>query len=140
MSNSYEKIKSMCNNLNISEGKLSDEYLFTINAVDLFFYKRNIGEIDIKSGFVDGPNDGGIDFIYSNTDKMYLIQGKSTSNLSFEDIKNALHKMVKTIIDFEEKKYDKYSQILKAAYLNAYDDLSEDKNIELVLFTNTSIK
>lgn len=74
MSNSYEKIKSMCNNLNISEGKLSDEYLFTINAVDLFFYKRNIVEIDIKSGFVDGPNDGGIDFIYSNTDKMYLFK------------------------------------------------------------------
>lgn len=34
-------------------------------------------------------------------------------------------------------KYDSYSEKLKSTYLNAYDDLSENKNITLVLFTKT---
>ena len=36
------KILEMCKNLNFPQGKLSDEYLFTIQAVDLFYYKKNI--------------------------------------------------------------------------------------------------
>ena len=60
------KILEMCKNLNFPQGKLSDEYLFTIKAVDLFYYKKNIGQIDIKMGFTDGSNDGGIDFVYSD--------------------------------------------------------------------------
>lgn len=38
--------------------------------VDLFYYK---GKIDIKTGFTDGANDGGIDFIYTDNDTLYLI-------------------------------------------------------------------
>lgn len=125
--------------MNIAHGKLADEFIFTISVVDMFYYKRNIGEIDIKSGFVDGPNDGGIDFIFSDTETLYLIQGKSTDFLSIEDIKNAFRKMEETICNFEDKKYDQYSKALKSAFLNAWDDLNDDKNIELVLFTNTVI-
>lgn len=35
------KILEMCKNLNFPQGKLSDEYLFTIKAVDFFTTKRN---------------------------------------------------------------------------------------------------
>ena len=59
-----KKILEMCRELNYSEGKLTDEYLFTLDAVDLFYYKKNIGQIDIKTSFTDGPNDGGIDYIF----------------------------------------------------------------------------
>lgn len=135
----FKKISEMCKNLNFPKGKLSDEYLFTLYAVDLFYYKKNMGQIDIKTGFTDGPNDGGIDFIYTDNETMYLIQGKSSKNLSLEDIKNVFLKMSETIINFDEKNYDKYSQILKTAYINAYDDLNADKNVEFVLFTNTTI-
>lgn len=133
------KILEMCKNLNFPQGKLSDEYLFTIKAVDLFYYKKNIGQIDIKTGFTDGSNDGGIDFVYSDYETMYLIQGKSSEKLTLEDIKNVFFKMIETIKDFDEKNHEDYSQILKSAYINAYDDLSDDKNIELVLFTNTIV-
>lgn len=132
-----KKIKLLCDEINIPQGKQSDEYLFTIEMVDTFFYKSNIGAVDIKSGFTDGSNDGGIDFIYSDNDTMYLIQGKSTSNLSFEEVKNAFYKIDETITNFQNKKYNNYSKKLKSAYLNAYDYLDENKNIELVLFTNT---
>ena len=69
------KIQVMCESLNYAEGKLSDEFLFTIHMADLFYYKNNIGVMDIKAGFVDGRSDGGIDFIFANQETMYLLQG-----------------------------------------------------------------
>ena len=87
-----DNIRSMCKDIGISEGRTSDEYLFTLQAVDLFFYHGNIGKIDIKTGFVDGTRDGGIDFIYSDSDTLYLIQGKSSDSLSLEDIKTFITK------------------------------------------------
>lgn len=95
--------------------------------------------MDIKSGFTDGPNDGGIDFVYTDGETLYLIQGKSSDSLSTEDIKNVFRKMAETVLNFEDKKYGQYSSMLKSAYLNAYDDLNDDKNIEFVLFTHTTV-
>lgn len=135
-----KKIRTMCDELNIAEGRKTDEYLFTIEAVNLFYYRDNIGTVDLKEGFTDGANDGGIDFIYSDSDTMYLIQGKSTNKLSNEDIKNLFYKISDTISDFQERKYSNYSKKLKAAYLNAYDNLNDNKNIELVLVTNTILE
>lgn len=133
------KVRLLCEELNIADGKKTNEYLFTIDAVDLFYYKGNIGAVDIKSGFTDGANDGGIDYIYSNSDAMYLVQGKSTNSLSLEDIKNVFYKMCETVQNFHDKKYSNYSKVLKASFLNSYDDLDDNKNIEMVLFTNTKI-
>ncbi len=135
----YTKIRSICENCGIAKGKQSDEYLFTIYAVDLFYYKNNIGQVDIKTGFTDGANDGGIDFVYTDGDTLSLIQGKSTESLSNEEIENLFTKMAKTVSKFEDKNTGEYSAVLKAAYQNAYDDLSDEKNIELVLFTNTEL-
>ena len=86
MEEKYDKIRGLCKNIQLTKGKLSDEYLFTLDAVDTFFYKNNIGAMDIRGGFTDGSNDGGIDFIYSDGETMFLVQGKSTTNLSIEDI------------------------------------------------------
>ena len=59
MEEKYEKIRGLCKNIQFTKGKLSDEYLFTLDAVDTFFYKNNIGAMDIREGFTDGNNDGG---------------------------------------------------------------------------------
>ena len=134
--NNLEEIKGMCEKIGISEGRTSEEYLFTIQATDLFYFEGNIGKIDIKNGFTDGPYDGGIDFVFCDGDTMYLIQGKSSASLSANDIKNVFRKMIETVNNFSEKRYDSYSRELKSAYLNAYDALVNE-NIELVLFTNT---
>ena len=105
--------------------------------VDYFYYNKNIGEQDIRENFVDGSADGGIDYIFNKDDVMYLVQGKTSEGLSYEDIRNIFFKMNTTINNFEKMKYDSYSEKLKSTYLNAYDDLSENKNITLVLFTKT---
>ena len=137
MNEKLEKIRTLCKEVGFPEGKLTDEFLFTIDVVDLFYYKRNIGQVDIKNGFTDGSNDGGIDFIYSDGTTMYLIQGKSSGNLKIEDIKGVFYKMAETVSNFDNWKYDKYSKSLQTAFKNKYDDLDDDKNIELVLFTKT---
>ena len=134
-----EKILSLCQDLNLAEGKQTDEYLFTLEMVDLFYYKGNIGKIDIKTGFTDGTGDGGIDFIYTDDEVMYLIQGKSSENLTIEDISNVFYKIKNTVENFENESYAQYSKKLKSIYKNAYDGLDNDKNIEFVLFTNTKL-
>lgn len=75
MSAERDKIVSILTSLHYPAGKKTEEYTFTLEAVDMFYYKRNIGAADIKLGFVDGAKDGGIDYIYSDEETLYLIQG-----------------------------------------------------------------
>ncbi|MDD6712226.1 MAG: AIPR family protein [Sharpea porci] len=138
MTTERNKIVSILTSLHYPNGKKTEEFTFTLEAVDMFYYKRNIGAADIKLGFVDGSRDGGVDYIYSNEETLYLIQGKSSSTLTVEDVENALNKMAKTFTKFKDRKYDEFNESVKNALSNAYDDLTDDKNVELVLFTKTS--
>ena len=137
MSVERDKIVSILTSLHFPAGKKTEEYTFTLEAVDMFYYKSNIGAADIKLGFVDGSKDGGIDYIYSDDETLYLIQGKSSTGLSIEDVDNALSKMANTFTKFKDRKLDELNDAIKTALANAYDDLTEEKNVELVLFTNT---
>lgn len=139
MEQKKEKIMNLCKDLSLAEGKQTEEYLFTLEMVDLFYYKGNIGKIDIKTGFTDGTGDGGIDFIYTDDEVMYLIQGKTSEDLTIEDISNVFYKMKNTVENFESGEYSQYSKKLKSVYKNVYDSLDDNKNIELVLFTNTKL-
>ena len=139
MEQKNEKIMNLCKDLSLAEGKQTEEYLFTLEMVDLFYYKGNIGKIDIKTGFTDGTGDGGIDFIYTDDEVMYLIQGKTSEDLTIEDISNVFYKMKNTVENFEGGEYSQYSKKLKSVYKNVYDSLDDNKNIELVLFTNTKL-
>lgn len=139
MEQKNEKIMNLCKDLSLAEGKQTEEYLFTLEMVDLFYYKGNIGKIDIKTGFTDGTGDGGIDFIYTDDEVMYLIQGKTSEDLTIEDISNVFYKMKNTVENFESGEYSQYSKKLKSVYKNVYDSLDDNKNIELVLFTNTKL-
>ena len=135
--NNYDYLKPLCKAAGLPDGKITDEYLFTLDAVNTFFYKKDIGQSTIRSQFVDGANDGGIDYIYTADETMYLIQGKSSESLSFNDVCDVFNKIDRTVKKFEEKDTEDFSQKLQSAYQNAYDELSNETNIELVLFTNT---
>lgn len=132
-----EKIKKRCQNLGISYSD-SDEYMFTINCVDYFYYQKNIGDVDINDGFVDGSNDGGIDFIYTDDEKIYLIQGKSTNSLDINAIRDLLYKIKVTITDLNNKNFGKLNARLITSYYDIYDRL-DNPEICIVLFTNTII-
>ena len=137
MNNNLEKIRSLCKTDDFT-GNSSDEYLFTINCVDYFFYGKNIGQVDIMDGFTDGAGDGGIDFIYEDGTKLYLIQGKSSSDLTYNDIRDLFCKINETVNNFKVGKIDDYSSKLKEKYMNTLGKLT-NPDLEYVLFTNTNV-
>ena len=137
MNENLKKIKDLCKNMRFT-GNTTDEYMFTLNCVDYFFFSKNIGEVDIRDGFTDGAGDGGIDFIYDDGEKMYLIQGKSQSDLTYNDIRDLFMKILETVNNFKSGDTDDYNTNLKSIYKNTIDKL-DDPEIEFVLFTNTEI-
>jgi len=134
---SLNKYKAMSNSAGISEGKLTEEFMFTIEVADIFLFENNIGCTDIVDGFVDGRSDGGIDFIFSNGEIVTLMQGKSTKNLSYEEAIAVFDKIIRTIEDFDNNEYGKYSKKLVSSYLNALDSVDDYNTIEIILCTNT---
>ena len=131
-------IKPIAEQVISAKGKLTYEYLFTIKAASILFYKNSISSSDIKSNFTDGTNDGGIDFIYTDSSTMYLIQGKSTDKLTSKDILAEVTTIKKTIKDFDDDREGRYSTQLIQTYRNSYDLLDDNKNIEIVIVTNTT--
>jgi hypothetical protein len=130
-------IKPIAEQVICSKGKLTYEYLFTIKAASILFYKNSISSSDIKSNFTDGTSDGGIDFIYTDSSTMYLIQGKSTDKLTSKDILAEVTTIKKTIKDFDDDREGRYSTQLIQTYRNSYDLLDDNKNIEINIVTNT---
>lgn len=139
MKKRIKTIRTICENLDIPDGKLTDEYLFTLVGMDYFFFNGNIGAKDIQDGFVDGANDGGIDFIHSSDETLFLIQGKSQSTMSGEELQNVFDKMYRTVKAFDDGKYDSFNKTLKSVYLNSRDNLPDNANTSFVLFTNAII-
>lgn len=137
MEENLQKIKKMCEGYDFT-GNTTDEYLFTINCVDYFFFEKNIGQIDIRDGFTDGAGDGGIDFIYDDGIKLFLIQGKSQNNLDYDKIRDLFYKMLETANNFLSGNTDNYNSKLKSIFKNRLDYL-DNPEIEFVLFTNTDI-
>ena len=133
------KYVALCKSAKIAEGKLNTEFLFTVECADYFYFNKNIGENDIRDGFVDGSGDGGIDFIFAGDDELYLLQGKSSENISINDIKAIINKVIITIEKIEKNQTKSLSQRLVSNYINAYDSLPEDKKINIVLFTNATL-
>ncbi len=134
-----KKIKALTSNIDFS-GNNTDEYLFTINCVDYFYFGGNIGKVDIIDGFTDGANDGGIDFIYTDSENViHLIQGKSQKDLTYDDIRDLFYKIREAVLNFKKGEIDQYNKKLKDIFQNALDN-GDNPDIELVLFTNTMIE
>ena len=108
-----DEIYKLAQKAGVTKGKLNEEFLFTVQVVNLFYYNNNIGENDIRECFVDGSNDGGIDYIYTKDDGMHLIQGKSSENLTYDEIRNLFYKMHETVNNFEKNNYSNYSDSYK---------------------------
>lgn len=103
------------------------KYCFGVNYID------QIGQV------TDGPNDGGIDFLYYDEEdaKVVICQSKYTGTLSFEDVVSELNKMYSTVQNFKKSNTGIYNETLKAALQNAIDRLPEENpdNFEYNIFT-----
>ncbi len=136
MNENLEKLKMLCDKINYT-GNTSSEFLFTASCVDYFYFFKNMGINDVSDGLVDGANDGGIDFIYTDSDKIYLIQGKSSNSMSYNDVRDALFKIAETFENLVSKRYLNYSDRLTRAFVNNYEMFRNEPNVEFVLFTKS---
>lgn len=109
----------------------------------LLKYRFDVNYADQIGLVTDGPNDGGIDFLYYDEEdaKVVLCQSKYTAELSFEDMIAELNKMQSTVQNFRRANTGIYNEILKQALQNAIDRLPEDNtdNFEYYIFTTASI-
>lgn len=134
------EIESQLQNIRNDLGSynLSDDKLFSHLILSVFYNQPITDQI-----ITDGPNDGGIDFIYYSDEdnKLVLGQSKYTSSLTRNEIVDELNKMYNTVNNFKKSITGGYNENLKRELQNALDQLPDDQsgNIEYNIFTKADI-
>lgn len=100
----------------------------------------------LKVFLLDGTSDGGIDFVHivfdsSGQCSLILSQSKNHDQLNNTyDINTDINKMIRTIIDFQNKNDTIYSKKLKEILKNKLDEVEDlSPEINLVIFHNAII-
>lgn len=140
------ELRSIKKELEKSNKKVTDENAFEYLAMQFFCYKINNIEpklYDIESSITNGPNDGGIDFVYYDDEesKVVLGQCKYTENMKLNDIISELNKMSSTVENFKKAYTGTYNKKLKTNLQNALDRLPDESagNVEYCIFTTSDI-
>ena len=140
------ELRSIKKELEKSKKKVTDENAFEYLAMQFFCYKiKNIEPklYDIESSITNGPNDGGIDFVYYDDEesKVVLGQCKHTENMKLNDIISELNKMSSTVENFKKANTGTYNKKLKTNLQNALDRLPDESagNVEYCIFTTSDI-
>ena len=140
------ELRSIKKELEKSKKKVTDENVFEYLAMQFFCYKiKNIEPklYDIESSITNGPNDGGIDFVYYDDEdpKVVLGQCKYTENMKLNDIISELNKMSSTVENFKKANTGTYNKKLKTNLQNALDRLPDESagNVEYCIFTTSDI-
>ena len=102
----------------------------TFNHV-LLQYVFGVDSVDQDDLITDGPNDGGIDFLYYDEDeaKVILCQSKYTQSLTFNSIIAELDKMYSTLKNFRNTNTGMYNGKLRKALQNILDRLPGQSRI-----------
>lgn len=112
---------------NITDTKISEEKAFSHAILKNYFDVDFIDQIGVVT---DGPNDGGIDFLYYDEEdsKVILCQSKYSDSLKFDQIISELNKMYSTVQNFKKGNTGIYNEALRLALQNAKDRLPDDNN------------
>lgn len=140
------ELRSIEEELEKSNKKVTDENAFEYLAMQFFCYKiKSIKPklYDIESSITNGPNDGGIDFVYYDDEesKVVLGQCKYTENMKLNDIISELNKMSSTVENVKKANTGTYNKKLKTNLQNALDRLPDESagNVEYCIFTTSDI-
>lgn len=140
------ELRSIEEELEKNNKKVTDENAFEYLAMQFFCYKIKSVKpklYDIESSITNGPNDGGIDFVYYDDEesKVVLGQCKYTENMKLNDIISELNKMSSTVENFKKANTGTYNKKLKTNLQNALDRLPDESagNVEYCIFTTSDI-
>lgn len=142
----YNYIKSKIQNLKELYPSLrnkTDDYVFSVLCVKSNFYKNpslTFSEIDMNETIVDGSNDGGVDALLTdpNSDEsnLVLVQSKFYTIISFEEIVNAVTKLVRFYNDMVNGNYGTIQQKVQRRFLNLNAEVGEESKIIFVIYTS----
>lgn len=125
---------------NITGKQISEEHAFSHALLKYYF---DVDFTDQIGSVTDGPNDGGIDFLYYDEEeaKVILCQSKYCESLKYDEIINEFSKMYSTVQNFKKANTGMYNDVLKLALQNAKDRLPEenDDNYEYRIYTSAPV-
>ena len=129
--NNYDFIKERIDVLKRNYAFLrdkKDDFAFSALCVKSDYYKNpalDFNDQIIEDMMVDGPNDGGVDAIFtdpnSDTSNLVLVQSKYYDKISYDDIVNAITKLVVFYNEMNKGSYNNYREkvVSRFSQLNA---------------------
>ncbi len=136
------KIKSMKKNFpELKEKK--DEYVFTALCVRANFY-TNPGipftQQTIDEFLVDGTGDGGVDALLSDPNSeasdLIMVQSKFYQQITLDDIKNAVSKMIYFYKNMRNGSYSGINTTVQQKFLQLNAEVGDESIIRFVFFTS----
>jgi len=138
-----EKIHSFKNSNDFLKKK-TDDYVFSALCEKSIYYKNpsfDFSRDQIESSIVDGCSDGGIDILLSdpsseNSD-LIICQSKFHKNIQYEEVANAISKMITFYLNMENGDYEKYNEHVKSRFLDLRSEQSDESRIKFVFLTSS---
>lgn len=133
-----EKIHQMKEN-NIFLRDKSDDYVFSALSAKSTYYKNPSYTFPIEA-IVDGANDGGVDVLLtdpnSETSDLVLIQSKYYQKISYEDVTNAVTKLVRFYDDMNKGIYENVKQNVIKRFLTLNSEIGDESKIIFAFYTS----
>ena len=138
-----QEIKKIIDYANKQGEKFSEEKAFDILTCSLLCYNSIDYDkhwYDLNNqNFTDGPNDGGIDFVFFDDEnsKVIIGQNKYSENCNVDSASAEIEKINHTLKNFKISKTSNYSKELKERFLNVRDRLNEENEGNIEIFFST---
>ena len=118
-----------------------EDYAFSALCVKSDYYKNpalDFNDSIIDDMMVDGTKDGGVDAMLSDPNSgeanLVLVQSKFHQKTSYEEVVNAITKMVNFYNDMKEGKYGDVQDKVVKRFLNLNADVGEESKVVFVLY------
>jgi hypothetical protein len=123
---------------------LSDDKVFSILCVKSNFYKNpsyKFSEEDVKNILVDSTGDGGVDMLLSDpnnseTSDLIICQSKHYKTISFDQVCNAVHKMVSFYIDMDSGNFHVVNPRVQTRFHTLNAEVGDDSKVHFVFYTS----
>jgi hypothetical protein len=146
--NSYTFIKSKISSMKDAYPSLrskTDDYIFSALAVKSTFFKNPaliFSEEYLKEIIVDGVNDGGVDALLlepnSSESNLILVQSKFYQNIQYEDVINAITKILSFYNNMNVGNYEKINQLVQRKFLTLNAEIGEESKVIFVFYTSAN--
>jgi hypothetical protein len=137
-----ERLQSLYTGV-FGESISADKAFIYVSLLHFCFSSNAVSVLDLKECITDGPNDGGIDFVFYDEEqnKVILGQAKYTGTLDNNSIIEELNKMNNTVKSFQVGNTGVYNENVKRELQNALDRLPENDsgNVEYTIFSTAEI-